>query len=232
MEKSLKGYEFLNLEKERLLNHPLFDDVLMKTISSLEVFELNKAKKFALLYYPHILRTRLYQANTLGITPDENIQFVLSEILHDEYGSGNIENSHMQLYRKFMHAMRLQQEDYQQQNIIPELQEYISSMMQLTQGDDWLAAVAAVGIASEHPIPKHYSLLLKGLRKISGVSEEDLELFIGHIDLDIEHSEQIEEAILPYLDNPKNQIRFSRGIDISMNARRKFHHGLYREVFG
>lgn len=231
MEEPLEGHEFLELEKDRLLNHPLFSDELISTISSLKVFELNKAKKFALLYYPHILRTRLYQANTLGITPDENIQFVLSEIIHDEYGSGNLENSHMQLYRKFMFALGLQQEEILVQEIIPELKEYISTMMQLTQGNDWLAAVAAVGIASEHPIPKHYTLLLKGLRNIPGISNADLELFIGHIELDIEHSEQIEKAILPYLDNPENQNSFTRGINISMDARRKYHSGLYREVF-
>lgn len=231
MEEIMEGYEFLNIEKDRLLNHPLFSDELINTISSLDVFELDKAKKFALLYYPHILRTRLYQANTLGITPDENIQFVLSEIIHDEYGSGRLEDSHMQLYRRFMFGLGIQQADTNKQEIIPELQEYISTMVQLTQGNDWLAAVAAVGVASEHPIPKYYTLLLNGFRKIPGINEDDLELFVGHIELDIEHSEQIENAILPYLDDPNNQSSFSRGIDISMDARRKFHIGLYREVF-
>jgi pyrroloquinoline-quinone synthase len=228
----LKGREFLNLEKDKLLDHSLFRDELISTISSLDSFELNKAKRFALLYYPHILRTRLYQANTLGITPDENIQFVLSEILHDEYGLGNLEHSHMQQYRKFMYALGFQQEEISKQEIIPELQMYINTMMQLTQGNDWLAAVAAVGVASEHPIPKYYKLLLHGLKKIPGINDSDLELFIGHISLDIEHSQLVEQAILPYLDNQENQARFLRGVKINMDARKDFHVGLYREVFG
>lgn len=228
----MKGGEFLNLEKDKLLHHSLLSDELISTISSLDSFELNKAKRFALLYYPHILRTRLYQANTLGITPDENIQFVLSEILHDEYGLGNLENSHMQQYRKFMYALGFQQKEISKQEIIPELHMYINTMMQLTQGDDWLAAVAAVGVASEHPIPQYYKLLLQGLRKIPGINDSDLELFIGHIDLDIEHSQLVEQAILPYLDDQENQASFSRGIKINMDARETFHAGLYREVFG
>lgn len=228
----MKGREFLNLEKDKLLDHSLFRDELISTISSLDSFELNKAKRFALLYYPHILRTRLYQANTLGITPDENIQFVLSEILHDEYGLGNLEHSHMQQYRKFMYALGFQQEEISKQEIIPELQMYINTMMQLTQGNDWLAAVAAVGVASEHPIPKYYKLLLHGLKKIPGINDSDLELFIGHISLDIEHSQLVEQAILPYLDNQENQARFLRGVKINMDARKDFHVGLYREVFG
>ncbi len=227
----MNGRKFLELEKDKLLNHSLFSDELITTISSQKSFNFNKAKKFARLYYPHILRTRLYQANTLGISSDEKIQFVLSEIIHDEYGLGKLECSHMEQYRKFMYALGFNQEEIEEQEIIPELQMYISSMMRLTQGEDWLAAVAAVGVASEHPIPKYYSLLLKGLRKIPGIDDGDLELFIGHIDLDIEHSQLVEDSILPYLDDYDHQVKFSRGIKINMDARRVFHAGLYRNIF-
>ena len=227
----MKGKEFLAQEKNKLLNHPLFTDPYITTLSNLQVFELVKAKRFALLYYPHILRTRLYQANALGITPDENIQFVLSEILHDEYGLGNPEHSHMEQYRKFMYALGLQPDELKTEEIIPELEMYISTMMYLTQSSSWLAAVAAVGVASEHPIPKYYSLLLRGLRKIPGICDDDLKLFIGHIELDIEHSKQIEESLLPYLDTLDNQKEFIRGIAINMNARRVFHNGLFSKIF-
>ena len=227
----MNGHDFLELEKDKLLNHPLFSDKFITTVSSKDTFSCNEAKKFARLYYPHVLRTRLYQANTLGISPDENIQFVLSEIIYDEYGLGDLDSSHMEQYRKFMYAVGYKREEIQQQEIIPELQMYISSMMRLTQGDDWLAAVAAVGVASEHAIPKYYNLLLKGLRNIPGVGDSDLELFIGHVELDVEHSRLVEESIIPYLNDHANQIRFSRGIKINMDARRVFHAGLYREIF-
>lgn len=228
----MNGPEFLKVEKQKLLNDSLFSDKFISTISSLSSFSRTKAKVFARLYYPHILRTRLYQANTLGITPDEKIQFALSKILHDEYGLGNIEHSHAELYRKFMSALEIKQEEIKTQKIIPELQMYINTMMRLTQSENWLAAVAAVGIASEHPIPKYYKLLLKGLRNIPGINDQDLELFIGHIELDEEHSQLIEEALLPYLDNKENQISISRGLAINMDARKVFHSGLYREIFG
>ena len=227
----MKGCDFLKLEKDKLLNHPLFNDPFLKTLSSLETFAHDNAKQFAQLYYPHILRTRLYQANTLGITPDEKIQFVLSEILYDEYGLGKLERSHMELYRKFMYALGFTQDEIVNQVIIPELQMYISTMMRLTQSGDWLAALAAVGVASEHPIPKYYTLLLHALRLIPGIKDDDLELFIGHISLDEEHSQLVEQAILPYLDSQENQASFSRGLKINMDARRVFHAGLYREIF-
>lgn len=227
----LNNQDFLDQQKDKLLCHPLFEDGFIVEISSLKLFEIDKAKKFALLYYPHILRTRLYQASTLGITPDEDIQFVLSEIIHDEYGLGDISRSHMQQYRKFMYALGLNDDQIRHPRIIPELERYIDVMTNLTQSKNWLAAVAAVGVASEHIIPKYYQLLLQGLRNIPSVCDDDLELFIGHIELDIEHSRMVEQAILPYLDSKNNREEFSRGLDINMQARREFHAGLYRELF-
>lgn len=227
----MQGSVYFKSIKEELLEHTLFDDMFIENMANQTVFKIDSAKRFAELYYPHILRTRLYQANTLGITPDENIQFVLSDILYDEYGQGNIDKSHMQLYRNFMLALNLDIDDASSYRIIPELQMYISTMEQLTRNGDWLTAVAAVGVASEWPIPKYYSLLLKGLRKISGITDNDLELFVGHIDLDIEHSNMIEKSVLPYLDDEENQQRFTRGIEINMEARRVLHAGLNREVF-
>lgn len=227
----MNNLEFLNQQKDKLLSHPLFDDDFIVEISSLKLFEPAKARQFALLYYPHILRTRLYQASTLGITPDENIQFVLSEIVYDEYGLGDIQRSHMQQYRKFMYALGLSDEEIKQPIIIPELKDYINVMTQLTQSKDWLAAVAAVGVASEHIIPKYYKLLLQGLRNIPSVNDNDLELFIGHIDLDIEHSRMVEQAVLPYLNSDENRAEFCRGLETNMQARRSFHAGLFRELF-
>lgn len=228
----MNGPEFLKLEKEKLLNHSLFSDKFITSISSLNTFSRTKAKVFARLYYPHILRTRLYQANTLGITPDENIQFALSAILHDEYGLGKIERAHAEQYRQFMRALELSQEEINKQKIIPELQMYINTMMRLTQSENWLSAVAAVGIASEHSIPKYYELLLKGLRNIPGITDHALQLFISHVELDVEHSQLIEDALLPHLDNKDNQEKFSKGLKINMDARKVFHTGLFREVFG
>tara|TARA_R110002074_G_scaffold340837_1_gene511325 strand:+ start:851 stop:1537 length:687 start_codon:yes stop_codon:yes gene_type:complete len=228
----VQGNKYLQTLKEQLLKHAMFDDPFIQKIATLSRFEIDKAQLFAELYYPHILRTRLYQANALGITPDENIQYVLADILHDEYGQGEQNNSHMQLYRNFMHAIGLDIKDSAEYTIIPELQMYISTMEQLTRNGDWLTAIAAVGVASEWPIPKYYGLLLNGLRKIQGIKEKDLELFTGHIELDVEHANMIEQSVVPYLDNEQNQERFNQGITLNMEARRVFHAGLYREIFG
>ncbi|MDG1249158.1 MAG: iron-containing redox enzyme family protein [Gammaproteobacteria bacterium] len=222
---------FLKEVKLQLDTHPLFDDPYITEFKKVKVFELDQAQHFASLYYPHILKTRLYQASALGSCPDEQLQFVLSDILYDEYGCGDNTRSHMQLYRNFMSTVGCQIQAAEHYPILPELAQYIDTMEQLTRNGDWLSAVAAVGFASEWPIPKYYSCLLEGFKKIPGITEDALELFSGHITLDVEHSKMIEAATRPYLNSSENQQRFLYGIEQNMQARRKFHAALHHEIF-
>ncbi|EIJ33943.1 TenA family transcriptional regulator [Thiothrix nivea] len=217
--------------KERVNNHPFLHHPFLQRISTQQV-TFEQARTFALLYYPHILRTRLYQANALGVTPDEGIQAVLADILYDEYGNGDPSKSHMEVYRKLLRALDFSEEEMANAPITPEQQGYIDTMMRLTQGTDWLAAVGVAGIAGEWPIPPYYRMLLTGLRTVPGLSEDALELFVGHIDLDIHHSQIVEDAILPYLDSREGQASLWRGIELNLNARLVQLNGLQREVFG
>ena len=227
----MEAKQFIQHVKDQLDQHALFSDQLIVHFENMPVFEREKAKTFAELYYPHILRTRLYQASTLGIVQDENIQFVLAEIVHDEYGLGDSSRSHMQLYRNFMQGVGCTLAAALDYPIIPALQDYIHIMEQLTRNGDWLSAIAAVGIASEWPIPKYYTYLLRGFRKIPGIKERDLALFTSHVTLDVEHSGMIEAAVLPHLITSSQQERFMQGIEINMTARRSLHDALYECVF-
>ncbi len=216
--------------KIEITQHPMLSSKLVEYIANADSLDRDTARAFALMYYPHILRTRLYQANTLGITPDENIQFVLADILYDEYGNGDVDRSHMAVYRKFLYALDLTDEDISNAPIIPELQMYIDGMMHLTQGKDWLAAVAAVGIASEWPIPELYTAFVKGFRTIPGITDDDLELFISHIELDLEHSRMMEDAITPYLNNPDTLASIRRGIKHNLDARVVMMNGIQQRL--
>lgn len=222
---------FLQELQERVNSHPFLRHPFLQRFVA-QPLTFAQARTFALLYYPHILRTRLYQANTLGITPDERIQAVFADILYDEYGNGDPSKSHMEVYRKLLRALDISAAEMANPPIIPEMQGYIDTMMRITQGADWLAAVGVAGIAGEWPIPPYYRILLNGLRTVPGITDDALELFIGHIDLDIEHSRMIEEAIMPYLESREGQASLWRGIELNLNARLVQLNGLQREVFG
>ena len=80
----------------------------------------------------------------------------------------------MENYRKFLSALGLSNADMAGVPLILGPAQYINGMMRMTQGKDWLATVAAVGIASERPIPLMYEKFLAGLRKIPEISEDAL----------------------------------------------------------
>lgn len=221
---------FLEELKARVDGHPFLRHPFLQHFSS-QPLSREQARRFALLYYPHILRTRLYQACALGVTPDESLQAALADILYDEYGNGNPRHSHMEIYRKFMRALDITEEEMADPAILPEQQAYMDTMMRVTQGTDWLAAIGAAGIAGEWPIPAYYSLLLQGLRTVPGLTDGDLELFIGHIDLDIHHASLIEKALMPHLASLAGQAALWKGIALNLNARLVQLNGLYREVF-
>ena len=104
-------------------------------------------------------------------------------------------------------------------------------MTRLTQSGDWLAAAAAVGIASEWPIPYLYTEFLKGLRTVPGITEADLELFSSHVDLDEAHSAMMREALSHHAGTEAGQARIREGVRLNLDARLVFHRGLQRVVF-
>lgn len=219
---------FLSQLKQKILQHPFLDGRLVTAFMS-RALTPGQIHRFAELYYPHILRTRLYQANALGICPDEQLQFVLAQILYDEYGNGDPDASHAAQYRRFMRAVGADM--ISGGRSFPELDAYIERMTALTQGKDWLAAIGAVGLASEWPIPEYYRRLLAGLRTYPGITDDDLELFISHIDLDIEHSRMIEQGLAPYCESAVHRESLYRGVKENLKARQLLLDGLYREIF-
>jgi pyrroloquinoline-quinone synthase len=226
-----EALKFLSELDQEVQNHPFFNDPFLRRLSTPGAVTRNQARRFAIEYYPHIFRTRLYQANALGIALDEAVQFALAEILYDEYGNGDPTRTHPAVYRKFLHALDVRPSEYSVEPGFSELSMYIDVMMRLTQSGDWLEAVAAVGIASEWPIPKYYGELLKGLRTVPGIKEDDLELFSSHIGIDERHSELMRKALVPYAESTDGRRRIWRGVRANLDARRVMMNGLHRVVF-
>jgi pyrroloquinoline-quinone synthase len=228
----MNARDFMVKLESEINSHPFLEDAFVSRMSTPGEVTRTRARIFATLYYPHIFRTRLYQANALGIAPDERLQYVLADILHDEYGNGDITRTHPAVYRKFMKAVQVPESDYSIEPRFPELSMYIETMMRLTQSGDWLAAAAAVGIASEWPIPRLYAGFIKGLSAVPGIEPDHLELFSSHIGIDEHHSQLMRGALTPHAETAEGQARIRAGVKINLDARRVMMAGLYREVFG
>lgn len=229
----MTGAHFFAVLSEEILTHPLFQCGFVRHIASVSHFPLEAARRFALAYYPHILHTRRYQAQALAVAEDEQVQFAFAQILADEYGNGDPERTHMELYRRFMRALQIGEEEIASGgDLFPELRLYIDAMMGYTRSNHWLAAASAAGIAMELPIPFLYREFLKGLRRIPGIDEEALTLFTEHIVVDINHSHLVQKALLPYAEQPEKQQIIREGVRYNLDARLVMMQGLDRIVFG
>src|SRR4051812_47706762 len=66
MEPAMNPDAFMSALERDILAHPFLAAPFVKRLSTPGAVLRRHAARFALLYYPHIYRTRLYQANALG----------------------------------------------------------------------------------------------------------------------------------------------------------------------
>lgn len=226
------GQAYLLDLQQRVLDHRVLRHPLVRAFEG-EVLTFPQVREFGLLYYPHILRTRLYQAAALSRCLDEPLQFALASILADEYGSpdGQLDpdRTHPAIYRKFLRALGHDEAGWADPPIIDELAAYIETHYTLCSGPE-LTAVGCAGLAMEWPIPPLYRRILTGLRRFEELDEDALELFVGHVDQDVVHGRLIRDALLPHVERTASRALVERGVFASLDARDAFMSGLARAI--
>ena len=228
-----RNQEYLRSLERRVLDHPVLQHPLVRAFGS-GTLSFEQVRRFGLLYYPHIQRTRLYQAAALSISLDEPLQWALASILADEFAciEGRVEPSrtHPAIYRQFLRALGYSETDWADPPIIPELKSYIETHYALCARHHPLTAIGCAGLAMEWPIPPLYRRLVAGLRRFDVLDDHALELFLGHIDIDIEHGQMIRTALEPHLDEALHREHLERGIFESLDARYRLMTGLERAI--
>jgi pyrroloquinoline-quinone synthase len=211
---------FLDDVRARVLDHAVVRHPLLQSFERGDV-TWEQARLFGLLYWPHIARTRLYQAAALSVTPHEDLQAAYAAILHDEYGCGDANRTHPAIYRRFLHALDWSPKDWDAVELWPALSDYVAVHGRLCGGGDWLVAAGAAGLAMEWPIPPMYERLLGGLRRFPQLSESALEIFTGHIGQDEDHARCVSDALARHLDASDARRRVEQGVWISLEARHR-----------
>ncbi|HZC18609.1 MAG TPA: iron-containing redox enzyme family protein, partial [Rubrobacteraceae bacterium] len=188
---------------------------------------------FAIQYYRHVRVSRLYLASLISnCGDDEKLQLSLAEILFDEYGHLKPEETHPALYRRFLTALGITEEEWEAPPTIPEIQLYISAHRELTRDPDIRLGLGALGPASEWPVPPIYVRLTEGLKKAADLPDEALEIFTSHVTMDVTHARIMMEAIAPYTETEEGQKEVREGAMRSLDARSVMLDGLYKAVYG
>ena len=224
--------EFLRQLKREVIGHSALVHPFLERFGEGDVSE-EGVRTFAIQYYRHVRVSRLYLAALISnCGHDETLQLALAEILFDEYGHLNPAETHPALYRRFLTALNINEEEWEAPSTIPEIQLYVSAHQELTRDPDIRLGLGALGPASEWPVPPIYVRLTEGLKKAASLPDKDLEIFTSHVTMDVTHARIMMDAIVPYAEDEEGQKRVREGAIRSLDARSVMLDGLYKVVYG
>jgi pyrroloquinoline-quinone synthase len=220
---------FLGRLKHLVLGHPVLQHPLWTDLE-LGYYDRDALKVFTVHYYHHVLRTRLYDAAALAACPDEAIQAALASILWDEYGAGDPARTHPEQFRRVLRALDLDVQAADSAPRLPELEDYSRIHFGMCRPSTFWEAMGAVGFAMEWPIPYLYEPVVRGYRRIGGLSDRDLEFFLEHIPTDETHGSLMVECLTPHLGDPSVEDALVRGALRSMDARERLVEAIARKM--
>ncbi|MBX6764988.1 MAG: iron-containing redox enzyme family protein [Rubrobacteraceae bacterium] len=224
--------EFLERLKREVIGHPALTHPFLERFGEGEV-SAEGVRTFAIQYYRHVRVSRLYLAALISnCRDDEPLQLALASVLFDEYGNLDPEETHPALYRRFMRALEISEEEWETPPTLPEIELYISAHYDLCRNPDIRLGLGAMGPASEWPVPPIYARIAEGLKKAAGLDDEALEMFTSHVTMDVEHARIMMEAVAPYAEDEEGQRRVREGTMRSLDARSVMLDGLYKAVYG
>ena len=224
--------EFLGQLKREVIGHPALTHPFLERFGDGDA-SVEGVRNFAIQYYRHVRVSRLYLAALISnCRDDESLQLALAEVLFDEYGHLNPDETHPALYRRFLTALDIPEGEWSAPRTIPEIAAYISTHYELCRHPDVRFGLGAMGPASEWPVPPIYVRLAEGLKKAAGLPDGALEIFTSHVTMDVEHARIMMEAVIPYAEDEEGQRKVREGAMRSLDARSIMLDGLYRAVYG
>jgi pyrroloquinoline-quinone synthase len=224
--------EFLEKLKRAVIGHPALTHPFLRRFGEGDASE-EGVRTFAIQYYRHVRVSRLYIAALISnCRDDEGLQLALAGILFDEYGRLNPDETHPALYRRFLRALGISEEEWEAPRTLPEIELYIETHYALCCHPDVRLGLGALGPASEWPVPPIYVRLTEGLKRSAGLPDEALEIFTSHVTMDVEHARIMMDAVAPYAGDEEGQKKVREGAMRSLDARSVMLDGLYKAVYG
>lgn len=208
----------LRISEHRVNFHPLFDLFDNDDISKEEM------RYFLSNYRVNMQRFHLHVAAYSLIVPFE-MREELYENLHDEFGEGDFEKAHPNLFEPLMNYFGgAVESDWN-----PETFNLLNTKMNLCWFADGLFyGMGGMG-ALELSIPAQQKRILANLRR-QGLSEELVKFFVVHCELDESHGDGWFAAGLPYLQNTAQFSQVYTGAMRMLEARAGVYDGVLNGI--
>jgi pyrroloquinoline-quinone synthase len=207
------------------LHHPFLCRFAQGTCQRLQLWA------FGLQHYQLVRVFTSYLEALVKSIHQPQVRDWIHRILNDEYARPHTyDRSHPALYRRFLRALGLSEEDWERVEGLPETRAFVERHLELTVLRHPAVGLGAMGPGHEWAIPTMFAYLIDGLRK-AGLGEQSLEYFTLHVAQDMEHGKLMRAALACYADTPENQARIREGALASLDARARFWEGLHRAIF-
>ncbi len=211
---------------DRVLTHPV--------ITKINKGELSKEqlRLFAIQYSIYCGYFPRFLCACAANIPDDNTRMAIIENLWEEHGSGDLKGSHRVLFEKFALSVGVTPEDIRNAKPIPSTLINVEYLLNMCQDGSFIKSLGALGPGTEFFTSREYELIYRGLQKVEGLTESDLEFWSIHITLDDHHYEDMVDAVRIWLDTEENINLFKEGAERAVDLEILFWNGLEEHLFG
>jgi pyrroloquinoline-quinone synthase len=191
---------------------------------------LEEVKVLAVQMYKFSKEFSKILARIFSYCPEEEAQAVILGNLDDEMGFGELESTHPALFRRFTRELGIDDEALDAMATEPETLNLIDTYYQLPVRYDYLAALGAVGFASEGIVSNLYAQIERGIQEAKPFSKEAMVFFDLHIDVDMVHAANLYSLIGPRVNTAEKELMLRSAITDALDARYGFFNGIDRAI--
>lgn len=222
---------FLDELEREIAQHAAVRHSFLQRFSQ-EHLTVQQIQTFGLQHYQLVKVFLTHMTNLVARMPESSAVTTLRGVFADEFGQYTLFRSHVHLYRQFLRALGLQDEDWGRVEWLEETRNFVSGHLRLTQEGDVVMALGAIGPGHEYSIPLMFDYLVNGLRRSTTLTERDLEYFTMHIEEDKDHAAAFRRLIAEVAQTETERDRVRQGALFSLELRRRFWDGCHAAVFG
>ncbi|TAK93074.1 iron-containing redox enzyme family protein [Patescibacteria group bacterium] len=204
---------------DEILQHPFFMR-LGKGICT-----KNELKIFAQQYYLYCEFFPKVLALVASKVPDDQTRFPLIENLWDEHGRGDLEKSHRALFKSFVYAVGLSDQELSQNPPLPFVFDYIEKAMTACDSHPFLYGLGFLGIGLEQFTSAEYQIIYDALHQYD-FSEPGLTFWKEHIGLDDLHYAGFIQAASPWLKTEQDIRLLKKGAEEAIALEKALWDGL------
>jgi pyrroloquinoline quinone (PQQ) biosynthesis protein C len=131
----------------------------------------------------------------------------LCDTIYEETGSGQPDQAHSELFKRFMFALELDEADLLDEPQTETGRAFWQLVTDLSRHGTFVESLACVGLGVERPLPQFFPLVARAMERHYGMTAGDVEFFSIHSVADVKHSQLAAKLVAEAATTPAMQTR-------------------------